>query len=305
MLTQYDAPPQAPGKPTVSYTPKMLLNLFDGMPFYILWPVLAAIGVGWFLLICGGLYLVLNRSSVSETALRWKTQPQPTRPDQVRGEIVDGLLSMTMVMGCIAITFWCSYNGYNQLYASPSEYPLWAIPLSILGVFLIMEVFSWTFHWACHQNSLLWKIHKHHHRYSNPTPFGVMADNPFDMFIKASPILWIPFLFPIWDVALIGTFATINFIYGTYLHAGFDPPWMPSPHSRYLVSAWHHNDHHGGSPNHNFGFFTGFMDLAFNTRHTPSDKARKRPNYRCPECRNADAANPEANENENPVAVAG
>ncbi len=156
----------------------------------------------------------------------------------------------------------------------------------MLALFLVLEVFEWAFHWACHQNSLLWKLHKHHHRYSNPTPFGVMADNPFDMFIKASPILWIPFLFPIWDVALIGTFATINFAYGTYLHAGFDPPWMPSPHSRYLVSAWHHIEHHAGSLEHNFGFFTGFMDILFLTRLTPTEKSKQRPNYRCPECRN-------------------
>ena len=264
----------------------MFLSLFDGIPFYNLWPILAAIGVGWYLAICGGLYLLLHRSSFSETARRWKTQTQPTRSDQVRGEIFDGVLSMSMVMGCIALTFWCSYNGYNQLYASPSDYPLWTIPVSMLALFLIMEVFEWAFHWACHQNDLLWKIHKHHHRYSNPTPFGVMADQPIDMFIKASPILWIPFLFPIWDVALIGTFATVNFVYGIYLHAGFDPPFMPSPHSRYLVSGWHHNEHHAGSLKHNFGFFTAFMDILMGTRLTPEDKVEKRPDYRCPECRN-------------------
>jgi sterol desaturase/sphingolipid hydroxylase (fatty acid hydroxylase superfamily) len=112
-----------------------------------------------------------------------------------------------------------------------------------------------------------------------------MADAPLDMFIKASPILWIPFLFPIWDVALIGTFAVMNFLYGIYLHGGFDLPWMPSPHSRYLVSAWHHNDHHAGSLDYNYGFFTGFMDILFKTRFTPSDKSVKRPSYRCPECR--------------------
>jgi sterol desaturase/sphingolipid hydroxylase (fatty acid hydroxylase superfamily) len=109
------------------------------------------------------------------------------------------------------------------------------------------------------------------------------------MFIKASPIIWIPMLFPIWDVALIGTFATLNFLYGTYLHAGFDPPWMPSPHSRFLVSAWHHNEHHAGSLDHNYGFFTGFMDILFKTRLTPSDKCATRPSYRCTECRNANA----------------
>jgi lathosterol oxidase len=263
----------------------MLLNLFDGLPFYFLWPVLAVIGVSWYLLICGGLYLLLHRSRFAQPALRWKTQTQPTRPDQVRGEIFDGVLSMSMVMGCVAIAFWCSSNGYNRMYASPSDYPMWVIPASVVGVFLVMEVFEWAFHWACHHNALLWKIHKHHHRYSNPTPFGVMADAPLDMFIKASPILWIPFLFPIWDVALIGTFAVMNFLYGIYLHGGFDLPWMPSPHSRYLVSAWHHNDHHAGSLDYNYGFFTGFMDILFKTRFTPSDKSVKRPSYRCPECR--------------------
>jgi lathosterol oxidase len=263
----------------------MILDLFDGMPFYVLWPTLAAIGVGWYLLICGGLYWWLHRSAYAERALRFKTQLMPTRADQVKGEIVDGVVSMSMVMGSIAIAFWCSYQGYGGLYASPAEYPLWYIPLSIVGVFLVMEVFEWAFHWACHRNALLWKFHKQHHRYANPTPFGVMADHPLDMFIKASPILWIPFLFPIWDVALIGTFASVNFLYGIYLHAGFDPKWMPSPHTRFLVSAWHHNEHHAGSLDHNYGFFTAFMDIWFNTRLTPGDKLAKRPSYRCTECR--------------------
>ncbi len=263
----------------------MLLNLFDGLPFYVLWPVLAAIGVGWYLLLCGGLYLFLHRSAYAEVARRFKTQLQPTRVDQVRSEMLDGVISTSMATGAIAISFWCAYRGYNSLYASPTDYPLWYIPLSIFGVFVVMEIFEWTFHWACHRNDLLWKFHKQHHRYSNPTPFGVMADHPIDMFIKASPILWIPFLFPIWDVALIATFATMNFLYGTYLHAGFDPRWMPSPHSRLLVSAWHHNEHHSGSLDHNYGFFTAFMDIAFRTRLTPNDKSRRRPNYRCTECR--------------------
>ena len=100
---------------------------------------------------------------------------------------------------------------------------------------------------------------------------------------------WIPFLFPILDVAMLGTFALMNFLYGAYLHAGFDPPWMTSPHSRWFVSAWHHNEHHAGSLDHNYGFFTSFMDLLMGTRLTPEDKVAKRPSYRCTECRNADS----------------
>jgi lathosterol oxidase len=272
----------------------MLLDLFDGVPFYILCPLLVAIGVAWDLLLCGGLYLVLHRSACAESARRFKTQRQPTRANQVRGEIFDGVLSMSMAMGCVAIALWCSYHGYNRLYASPTDHSLWTIPVSILGVFVVMEIFEWAFHWACHRNDLLWKVHKHHHRYSNPPPFGVMADQPLDMFVKASPIIWIPFLFPIWDVALIATFATMNFLYGIHLHAGFDPPWMPSPHSRFLVSACHHNEHHGGSLEYNTGFFTGFMGILFKTRFTPNDKVGRRPGYRCTECRNDERGAPAA-----------
>jgi hypothetical protein len=64
----------------------MLLQLFEGLPFPLLWLALAAVGVGWYLLICGGLYLFLNRSRYAESARRFKTQLQSTRGDQVRGE---------------------------------------------------------------------------------------------------------------------------------------------------------------------------------------------------------------------------
>ena len=264
----------------------MILDLFRDASFFELTAALLALGVGWYLLACGGLYLLLHRSSLRERVGRWRTQQTWPTETQVRGEVRDGLLSMSMVMLVVAVSFWLGIHGYSQMYADPLAYGWAYIPVSIFLVFLTMEVFEWTFHWACHRSDLLWKIHKHHHRYSNPTAFGVMADQPFDMLIKASPILWIPLLFPISDVALIGTFATLNFVYGTYLHAGFDFPFMPSPHSRYLVGAWHHNVHHAGSLEHNYGFFTGFMDLLFGTRFTPADKVTQRPNYRCPACRN-------------------
>ncbi len=264
----------------------MLFGIFDGMSFWTMWLALAAFGCTWYMLVCGGLYLVLHRSRQAEKLQRWKTQTRPPSPAQVRGEVFDGLLSMSMVMCSVSLAFWCAQRCYGQMYSDPGEHGLLYIPLSIVFVFLTMEVFEWAFHWACHNNDLLWRIHKHHHRYSNPTAFGVMADQPIDMLIKASPILWMPFLFPVWDVALIGTFATMNFLYGIYLHAGFDFPFMVSPHSRLLVTSWHHNEHHAGSMQHNFGFFTGLLDVLFGTRFTPSDKAIKRPGHRCPECRN-------------------
>ena len=52
----------------------MLRTLYDGLPFPVLLVALVAIGLVWYLAICGGLYLLLNRSRYSGRARRWKTQ---------------------------------------------------------------------------------------------------------------------------------------------------------------------------------------------------------------------------------------
>src|SRR5690606_36162190 len=89
--------------------------------------------------------------------------------------------------------------------------------------------------------------------------------------VKSSPLLWIPFLFPVWDIALVGWFMFVNMVYGAYLHGGFEFPWLPSRNSKWFVSSWHHNVHHAMNIPKNFGFFTGFMDILIGTRYTPED----------------------------------
>ena len=61
----------------------MLRTLYDGVPFPLLLAALVAIGLAWYLAICGGLYVLLNRSRYAERARRWKTQLRATRAEQV------------------------------------------------------------------------------------------------------------------------------------------------------------------------------------------------------------------------------
>ena len=75
----------------------MIVNLFSDLPLIPMWLALAAIGNFWYLLICGGLYLLLHRSRYSDKAQRWKTQRTQPTPKQVRREILDGVTSMSMV----------------------------------------------------------------------------------------------------------------------------------------------------------------------------------------------------------------
>jgi len=131
---------------------------------------------------------------------------------------------------------------YNKLYSNISDYGYAYWAASWVGLFLFNEVFQWYWHKLCHENKYLWQLHKIHHKFHNPSPISVISNHPLDIFVQSSPILTVPFLFPIHDTTLYLTFALVNYAYGAYLHAGFDWPYdICSPHHPYLITAWHHN----------------------------------------------------------------
>lgn len=142
----------------------------------------------------------------------------------------------------------------------------------MIMMWFVTEAFEYAFHYASHKINFLWQVHKRHHLYSNPTPLAVFSDNPLDMWVKSSPVIWIPLLFPVLDITLFSWFSFISFVYGVYLHCGYEPtniPGLPTPHSKYFISAWHHNIHHKKNIDGNYGLFTKTMDYIFNTVYDP------------------------------------
>ena len=83
----------------------MLLEIFSSFSFLSMTLILIALGVGWYFLACGGLYWLLHRSSWRERAEPWRTQRAWPTPKQVKGEIIDGTLSMSMVMVVVSASF--------------------------------------------------------------------------------------------------------------------------------------------------------------------------------------------------------
>lgn len=249
----------------------MFVNIF------LNWSLLSIIGcvsifiIIWYLILCGGLYYMCYVSQYKETALGWKTQMKIPSNDTVKKEIIDGCISSMAASVNISLSIWLSNGNWNQLYGNFSELTvIWHIT-SLFFIWLLTEIFEWTFHWLSHNNKVLWNIHKKHHLFPNPTPFSVLSDHPLDMFIKSSPMLWLPLMFPVWDFTLLAWFGFVNFLYGAYLHSGFEFPFLPARDSQYLISSWHHNIHHTLHIGKNFGFFTRFMDIIFGTKYDPQD----------------------------------
>lgn len=251
----------------------MIISAFSSFNWFEIFLITSLATCLWYYLVCGGLYLFLVYNS--KKVAKWKTQMIWPSKQTAWKELRDGTIATLAAALNISLSIYFANKGWNKLYGTFTQYSLSYTILSFVLMFLAVETFEWWFHWFSHKNRTLWKIHKDHHYYPNPSPLAVMSDHPLDMWVKSSPLLWIPFLFPILDTTLVGWFTFVNFFYGIYLHAGFEFPYLPSRNSKYLVSSWHHNVHHSLHIAKNFGFFTGILDICFGTRYCPEDESKR------------------------------
>jgi len=242
----------------------MLVEILNGKNIFYIFGMAALVSIFWYYLICGILYLILTLDD------RWRIyRTQLRMPDRrtLWGEIYHGTVSCLAASLSITLNIWCYQHGwsrmttrYDQLsFGEHLEYSFW--------VWAITEVYQWWYHKMCHHWQILWRFHRFHHLYSNPTPFTVLCDHPVDMFFKSSPLFWIPLIIPVWDVTLYGWYGFVHLIYGAYLHSGYEIPWLPSKTSRWFVSSWHHNVHHSLNIPKNFCFYTRILDVLFDTNY--------------------------------------
>lgn len=116
-----------------------------------------------------------------------------------------------------------------------------------------------------HTAQYFWSHHRDHHKFSNPSPFAVIADGILDQTVRALPLLIFPLVMPINMDILFFTFAAFFYGYGVYLHCGHELDW-PDAHHPIINSSFQHYLHHSISvydrPLHT-GFFVKCWDIFF------------------------------------------
>jgi len=138
--------------------------------------------------------------------------------------------------------------------------------LATFAVVLVASDF-WEFfyHWLGHKYKVFWNQHKHHHVFFNPSPFAVIADEFVDQFVRAGPLLLFPLLAPINIDLMFFEYAVFFYIYGCYLHWGYELDY-PDAHHPVFNTAFQHYCHHAkaiiGKPYH-CGFFFKIWDNLF------------------------------------------
>lgn len=182
----------------------------------------------------------------------------------VRGEIFHMLKGAGVGVCCPVLSLWMSNHGYFQGYCGFKYGIGWEI-FMFFFVWIFTDFFEFYYHKQGHTFSFWWMQHKSHHRFYNPSPFAVIADDFLDQLIRSTPLVIIPLLLPTNIDFMFAEFVLFFYGYGIYLHWGFELHY-PDAHHPYINTAFQHYLHHaksGAMSPYHCGFFFKIWDNLF------------------------------------------
>lgn len=145
-----------------------------------------------------------------------------------------------------------------------------AANLGLLAAIIIAHdaYFYWS-HRAMHDPRLFKHFHRFHHRTITPTPWAAYSFAIPEAFVMAvfMPI-WL-FFVPTPGIVIF-TFLIIMILRNCMGHAGLElhaRGWASHPVLKWISTTTHHDLHHAGSFNHNFGFYFTWWDKLMGTEH--------------------------------------
>eukprot|EP00041_Stephanoeca_diplocostata_P009144 m.139351 g.139351 ORF g.139351 m.139351 type:complete len:350 (-) comp17621_c0_seq1:52-1101(-) len=241
-----------------------------GMSLPLLWASLTLLVLLSQVVLCGGLFYLYY---VNPTYQQWqfKTKQEYPTPSMVKSEIVGMLKSVFAVPVCPAIAIYQAQLGISKGYCgSLSEHGYIYLLISFVGIFLVSDLFQWTYHFLGHKVESMWKNHKQHHRHFNPTPFGVLADEAWDHLLRAAPMVLIPMVVPCNIDLIFFIYLTFFYIYGILLHWGYEFDFGCATQHRHWFTPYEHNLHHSVSTRnkcYHAGFFLKLWDRLAGTEY--------------------------------------
>lgn len=194
---------------------------------------------------------------------RRKSNPKYPSPKSVIGEIFMGVvLANPSVTFAPSIHLALISNGTLRHHC---DTPLtWQYRVySFVMVLFIVDLYSWTWHFLGHYVGSLWSVHKHHHRFANPTPFSTIADLPPDNIVRSLYMIVVNVIsygivgLPVDVDVLYFVTAIIIGVYGMYFHCGHEFESLPYNHP-ILNTSYQHYVHHALSYR-NKPYYTGFV----------------------------------------------
>ena len=112
-------------------------------------------------------------------------------------------------------------HGYNSLF-DLTKATATQNAVNFIICFWAVDFYSYAYHLVGHKIPEAWAIHRFHHKFWNPTPFGVIADDCVDQVVRAMPLLFLPLLIDTLNAAVLASVFALDLYYGVLLHSGHE-----------------------------------------------------------------------------------
>ena len=227
-------------------------------------------------LVAGAVWLLRRTSWASR-----KIQSREATGADFRREFAAAVCTVLVYIVVAVPMVWAMRNGFMPHYrGEPSV-------LALAGYFAAIVLahdayFYWT-HRAMHAPQLFRHFHRFHHRTITPTAWAAYSFAVPEAFLMA---LFMPLyltVLPTPDPAVF-TFLAVMILRNAMGHAGLElhaRGWASHPLLKWISTTTHHDLHHAGSFNHNFGFYFTWWDKAMGTEHpdyvATFDRVTRRP----------------------------
>ena len=210
-----------------------------------------------------GLVWMLRRTHWASRKIQ---QREATRADFLRE--FGASLRTVLVYTVLAVPMvWAFRNGYLPEYRGEVT---WLTYAGYLAAILLAHDawFYWT-HRAMHHPRLFKMFHRFHHRTVTPTPWTAYS---FAIPEAALSFLFMPIFVSILPTpkSVIFAFLSIMILRNAMGHAGLElhaRGWASHPLLKWISTTTHHDLHHAGSFNHNYGFYFTWWDKLMGTEH--------------------------------------
>ncbi len=149
------------------------------------------------------------------------------------------------------------------------DYGVWG-NLGVFAAILIAHdaYFYWS-HRTMHHPRLFKTFHRFHHKTITPTAWAAYSFAiPEAVMMALFMPIWL-FFVPTPGIVVFG-FLAVMIIRNCMGHAGLElhaRGWASHPLLKWISTTTHHDLHHAGSFNHNFGFYFTFWDKLMGTEH--------------------------------------
>lgn len=236
----------------------MICEAAEGQPFLVIWLALTFLGFMSQVILSGSAFLWFYANPTYEQ-WRYKSNPKYPTPVMVKEEIITmikGLCSATIMpsISLYTLNSWSLNKGFCGI---SEEYGTWYHVYLFAFIWIVSDFYEWGYHQLGHRYAFFWEHHRHHHKFYNPSPFAVIADEYTDQAARSVPLLAFPLVVPCNVELLFAIYGLFFYGYGTYLHFGYEVDAIDA-HNPYILSSFQHYCHHAVSikgKTYHTGFF--------------------------------------------------